>query len=487
MLKKEHLFFLIKSMTKAEKRYFKLFVSTNNENCNYLLLFDAIDKQSVYDEYFIKQKFAGKKFISQLHVTKNYLNQLILKSLRNFHTAQTKESELKDLQRDIEILYKRELYPQCMQLIEKAISIAKQYEKWPDLLNLLDIKRRLQINLKGSGQSLHEMKSLISYEKEILKKIENTAAYWELTQTMFSTSGSPQKILDNELLSGSNMAQSIQAKTLFYYIHHGVLFTKNKLAEAISVLEEAIELWEKNPHYIKEHPASYLTLHNNLAGVALQVKKYSYVEKVLQKIRHIPEQYGISKNNPIAIKAILHSYNVEMEMYRDCKQLDKGITTIQNIEYILNDKSLAIAKTFYVLFYYQFAYLYYLNDQYSKSLDYLNLILSGKYFDLRQDIEAFAHLLFLIIHFELRNMILLRYAVESCRRFLKKKRNLHTYEKTLLAGFSKLSTVPQTQFKNVFVMLKEELFSKISPREKDNVLDYLNFEDWINKNLNTLS
>ena len=58
MIKKEQLFALIKSLTKAEKRYFKLFASVNNTDANYILLFDAIDAQDVYDEKRIKEKFA---------------------------------------------------------------------------------------------------------------------------------------------------------------------------------------------------------------------------------------------------------------------------------------------------------------------------------------------------------------------------------------------------------------------------------------------
>lgn len=124
MIKSEQLFYLIKSMNKAEKRYFKLFASSNNENNNYSLLFEAIDKQDIYDESAIKEKFQNKTFINQLHVTKNYLNQLILKSLRNFHSTISKDAEIKDLLRDIEILLKKDLFQQCEQVIDKALKIA---------------------------------------------------------------------------------------------------------------------------------------------------------------------------------------------------------------------------------------------------------------------------------------------------------------------------------------------------------------------------
>jgi len=144
---------------------------------------------------------------------------------------------------------------------------------------------------------------------------------------------------------------------------------------------------------------------------------------------------------------------------------------------------LIIPKSYHVLILYQIAYLHYLNDAFDKALPFLNDIFSFKANDVRQDIQAYAHLLFLIIHFELKNITLLRYAVESCRRFLKKKRNLYNFEKKLLTCFSRLSTISKSEYEYQFILLKETLFEGMSEKEKMNVLDYLNFENWIEKNL----
>jgi hypothetical protein len=46
---------LIKSLTKSEKRFFKLHSSLQSGDKNYLRIFDAIDKQKVYDEDAIKK------------------------------------------------------------------------------------------------------------------------------------------------------------------------------------------------------------------------------------------------------------------------------------------------------------------------------------------------------------------------------------------------------------------------------------------------
>lgn len=204
---------------------------------------------------------------------------------------------------------------------------------------------------------------------------------------------------------------------------------------------------------------------------------------MIYKIRRVPIRYGLKNNNPIAVKAMLHSFNVELEMYRDTQQADRGIEIIPKVRKYLEDKSLIIPTSYELLFYYQFSKLHYLKEEFGEALKYLNIILAGKYETTREDIQSYAHILFLVIHFELGNMILLRYAVESCRRFLKKKRVLENFEKILLSSFSKLSTIPKADYKEQFKKLKKDLFDGLSKKEKSNILDYFNFEEWIEKNL----
>jgi hypothetical protein len=75
---------LIKSLTKSEKRFFKLHSALQSGDKNYLRIFDAIDKQKVYDEEALKKQFAKETFIKHLPSEKNHLYKLILKALRAY-------------------------------------------------------------------------------------------------------------------------------------------------------------------------------------------------------------------------------------------------------------------------------------------------------------------------------------------------------------------------------------------------------------------
>ena len=83
------LFNLITSLTKSEKRFFKLSSSLQSGDKNYLKIFDFIESQSYYDEAKLKEEFKAEIFVNHLPSEKNHLYKLILKSLRAFYSEQS--------------------------------------------------------------------------------------------------------------------------------------------------------------------------------------------------------------------------------------------------------------------------------------------------------------------------------------------------------------------------------------------------------------
>lgn len=490
MAKKENLFLLIKSLTKAEKRYFKLFTfkGEKQKSNNYLQLFEAIDKQACYDEAAIKKQFAQYTFVKQLHVTKNYLSQLILKSLRNFHSKLSKESELRDLLKDIEILFYKQLYGQCQGVINKAYQIAQEYEYLPILLDINSWKRRVCL-ATSAGLSSHTTLNEVQLDNEVcLRKLSHLQNYWDWTVNMFERM-QPYKsfannLLNNEWFKDSSRADTIQAQKLYYHVLMGYyVMIKQDKAQAIKVIDELIQLLEAHPKHITEDVGAYMTALNNKVGLLLDFKEYEHIPVLLQKIRSAHKKYQVKGVTSANIKVQLHTYNLELELYRDTEDYKAGLALMPDIEAFLSTYTTRAPDDYMLCFYYQFAYLYFKQKQYSEALHWLNIILAAKLDTSRKDLQSYARFLYLIIHFELGNIIVLRYAVEACRRFLKKEKSgLNSFEKTLLSFFSKICTQSPDKFHDLFAKLQIELFLNTSPEERSQCLDYLNFEHWIAEN-----
>src|SRR5690606_31812970 len=118
--KSEQLFTIIKSLSKAEKRNFRLYVQRlpSNENVQYVRLFDILDKADDYDEKAVLAKM-GNLGKAQFVNIKRHLYTQILKSLRLIF-EDIRSIKVREQIDFAHILYSKGLYLQAYKLLERV-------------------------------------------------------------------------------------------------------------------------------------------------------------------------------------------------------------------------------------------------------------------------------------------------------------------------------------------------------------------------------
>jgi NAD+--asparagine ADP-ribosyltransferase len=140
----DNLFRLVKSLTKPEKRYFKLYAMRHSaEENNYLRIFDVIDLQKKYDEAVVLKKFQKDAFAKKFPIAKSRLYETILRSLDAYHANSSIDAQLKKQLHCAEILYKKSLYSQCTKLLASARRMAVKHEKFPSLVEIFHWEKKL--------------------------------------------------------------------------------------------------------------------------------------------------------------------------------------------------------------------------------------------------------------------------------------------------------------------------------------------------------
>ncbi len=482
MTKKGALFKLIAAMSKAEKRHFKQFAKANSFASNYLALFEAIEMQEAYDEKAIKIQFEGEIFVKQLHVTKNYLQNFILKSLRVFHQKPSKDAELKNLLRDVELLYSKGLYDHCHYALKKAEKMAQVYECHTALLEVYGWKRKLLLMHLGSEKSGEAVTHILKQEKEDLNQMLELNEYWHLTYNIlniFRDEKQKAALQNHPLLNTPPNEQHIRAVILHYHIQYVWTMINGNPEKAARDLDKLIELLEKRPERIRDEPNAYMTALGNKIGMLLQTRQLEEVPKLIRKIRNVPTDFNIKNRQKINLTLLLRTYNIELELYRDTGQYDKGIALIGEAKALIKKEHKHISEEYILQFYYQFAYIYFMQKDYATALDWLNKMVNESFEGSRQDLQIYARLLILMIHLELDNIIVLKYSMAAYRRFLKKRRQLETFEKILLKFFSKICMAFPYEYPTLFRQLYADLFDGEEEILTSNHLDYLDFRVWI--------
>ena len=181
------LFDLIHSLTKSEKRYFKLMSSRHaigGEN-NYIVLFDFIDKTTRYDEELIFRHFEGEAFLNRFSITKKRLYDHILSSLDAFHSVNSIEAQLNKMLHSYDILFEKSLYDQSRRILRSAEKLAVKNEMH-EILLLISKKEHKLIETEGIEKiSNEDIIQLVDKQKRAINEITLMNEVWKIKSLLF--------------------------------------------------------------------------------------------------------------------------------------------------------------------------------------------------------------------------------------------------------------------------------------------------------------
>ena len=473
------LFDLIHALSRSEKRYFKLFCSQSGTSANYIRLFEVIEEQEVYDEPAIKEKFAGEKFIKQLHATKYYLRNLILKSLRNYHARISRSAMLKDTLRNIEILFHKELYDLCESELKKAETVARDFELMAGMVEVRAWQRKL-----AQARSPHQygaFLSIVEAQQQAIDCLYNLNQYWQLAVRVSQqiTSRRDEPVENSKLLTDPANALTLEAKTLHYNTRYFQFLGRNDLERAEQTLFELVEYLEQHDYRIAEDAGMYASSVNNLISFLVFQKKYELAIEIVQRAKGLYNQWKILSEQKTLFKQIMRTYNIELEIYRDTRLFDEQAAFISSIEDFVREFRHKMPKSYLLSFWFQLANIHFMQRNFEHALSWINEILNARDKSLRTDLQIHARMMNLMIHLEQQNMFVLRYFVDSTRRFLKKQRAVAEHESILLKFFSSIAQAPVMEYRDRFRSLRERLFPKSGEPLVPKSLDYLDYKAWI--------
>ena len=475
------LFHLIHCMSKAEKRHFKLYVrshSKNMESINYILLFDIIAKQKEYDQEKIIQQGIVKK--EHLHVLKNYLYNLVLESMRVLRSKGNGiDSQLNNMMENARMMGDKGLEEEEMKFLHKAKKLALKHERWGIALDAL--YRERIIILKR-----HDLKLLENFGNEtemLLNKLNNLQEYMMLHKRVThllikggkqrgSKNKALEKLIAHPLLRDEDKGLSVESKRIYYNtLSHYHSFMGNTEAD-YKILTKLLRLVEETGIEFPEQ--SYSGILNNLTIAQKNLGKY---QEALSTIRKHRAQ--VWKSEMVKTSALLESYINETDYYLGTGEFKKGTIFIKEIENDMNGGKSEMPNA--ILLHYNFASIYFYVCDYHKALKWMNIIINRPHSNYREDVQAWAHLLRILIHYELNTPDILEHLIVSAHRFLLERNKLHKVEKSILNFIRRLSktSAMKKELVEEFCRFKEEFVQIIKDPDEKKALDYFDLISWI--------
>ena len=489
---------LIKSLSKSEKRFFKLNSSLQSGDKNYLKIFDFIEGQKKYDEESLKAAFNNEIFIKHLPSEKNHLYKLILKSLRSYYSDQTISSQLKQEIKNVEILYRKALFKECNKFVNRAKKVAEEHEKFYYQFELLNWEKRLLEEAYESGIFTRNLDELIVEEQDVVDKLRNLAEYHVLYSRInyiFRSGGFTrneaerafvEEIEDYHLIKGKNTAISTRATTICYYIKGVCSASKRDYENALQFFQKTKSVMELKPKIKNDLQQRYIATLNFMMLCYIDLYDFKNAEATVNEIKQLEGKKAFSA---IDTKVrIFTSTNIgELQLYNRKGEFEKSLQLIPAIEEGLNLYEEKINKEKQLLFTYNIAYAYFGVGDFKVALKYINIVLNDNEKQLRQDIYSFSRIFNLIIHFELENHDFMEYDLKSTARFLNKQPKDYQVERLLISNIKMLAKgESQAQQLKIFTAFHVKLVELLKDDRENVILEYFDILAWVESKINSI-
>lgn len=485
------LFDLVKSMTKSEKRFFKLSSTLQSGEKNYIRIFDVIDEQDEYDEQKVKDKFKGETFIQHFPSEKNHLYKLILKSLRNFHSENSINSILRQEIKNIEILYKKALYRECAKFVSRAKKMALEHEKFYYLFDLINWEKQLLEEEYETGDFDKDLDQLISEETQCIEKLRNLAEYhmiysranFVIRKGGFARTENERKIVreisNYHLIKGKNTALSARAASICYYIKGVCAAFDRDYEEALVNFEKVKDIINRNEKLRPDLASRYVRMLNLTLNCYIESKRFNEANAIIQELNRIKDDEGFDSTN-IQLRIFTTTVTAQLQICNKTGDYQRGISLVPEIIKMLDKLSSKINKEQVVEFYYNLSGIYFIAGEYKEALYWLNKVLNDNEKNLRRDIYNFSRIFNLVIHYELGNYDLLEYVIKSTTRYLNKDEKEYNAEMILIKHLRKLIKTTNDKLKQEgYKNMKQDLEEIFENKGEDLLLNYFDILTWV--------
>lgn len=481
---------VIKSMTMNEKRHFKVFCNRHviGSQNKYVVIFDVIQKNNVYDEDLIKKELNLKGYSDKFIASDlKYLKKIILKSLNDFHSEKTMDIKIKQQLVSIEILFFKGLYEECLQLINKIKKVNLINENQYLMLELLNWEKKCVGYSKGLLKAI-EVNNVIETHFDGLKKAkEITDLYYKSYYFKNGLGKIPYEniisemniIIESKILKSKEIFDSIRLNVFTNLIHANYFHIIKDENKELLFLKDALHYFDSNEEYKYENPLDYVSIYTRVIEILKNGNSIEFY-KELENLKSFNKMLDLQKD-VVNERIILFSYQAELEHLLLINKLDNAVTIKNNILEGIQTSKFKIEPFYLIKIYYLIASIDCMNGNFSIGLKSVNKILNEFKLIDRPGIFIRTEFLNIIVHYELKNYDLVLKLISSLERNYKKNFKFSYIENKMVKTINKLSLDPlsvneKSEFRKLQQKIQNRSKSNSSTILENNYINYVSLK-----------
>ncbi len=491
---KDPLFVLIKSLSKSEKRQFKVYVGRLgvNTDSKFLALFNHLDKNETMDEDLIVSKGIVKK--QQLSNLKAHLYKQILVSLRLSPLHQNIRSQLREQFDFASILYHKGLYKQSLKILDKAKALAKENEEHNIAYEIVEFEKIIETqyitrSINNRADELTVEAKMLSMKNVLTSKLSNLSLqlYGLMLKSGYVRNDKEQTIITDYFRSKLPKYEwntlGFREKLWLYKAHLWYGFIIQDFLSCYKYSKKWVDLFYESPKMINQNPVFFLRGNHYLLESLFLIKDKKQLKSTLEEFEKTVQEPSFPKDDNIEVLSFQYVYNNKLNIHFLEGTFEEGKYLVEEILNGISEFNNRLDDHHIMVLYYKIGCLYFGMANHKKCIEYLSKIINNKSLKMREDLMCFSRVLSLVAHYEAGMDYHLESQLKETYRFLIKMNDLHEVQKEMIKFLKSLGDIFPHQIKDEFRKLHTRLKKyEDHPYEKRAFL-YLDILSWLESNI----
>ncbi|WP_109097021.1 hypothetical protein [Aquimarina sp. AU58] len=491
---KDPLFILVKSLSKSEKRQFKVYVGRLgvNTDSKFLALFNHLDKHDTLDEDLIVSKGIVKK--QQFSNLKAHLYKQILISLRLSPLHQNTRSQIREQLDFASILYHKGLYKQSLKILDKAKTLAMENEEHNIAYEIVEFEKIIETqyitrSINSRADELTVEAKMLSMKNVLTSRLSNLSLqlYGLMLKSGYVRNDKEHQEITN-YFNGKlpkyewNML-GFREKLWLYKAHLWYSFIVQDFLSCYKYSKKWLDLFYEHPKMIVQNPVFFLRGNHYLLESLYLIKDKAQLKSTLQEFENRITDLPFPKDDNIEVLSFQFIYNNKLNVHFLEGSFDKGEYLVEEILSGISEFKNRLDDHHIMVLYYKIGCLYFGMANHRKCIEYLTKIINNKSLKMREDLMCFSRVLSLVAHYEAGMDYHLETQLKETYRFLIKMNDLHEVQKEMIKFLKNLGDIYPHQIKEEFRKLHKRLKQyEDHPYEKRAFL-YLDILSWLESNI----
>lgn len=495
---KDNLFILIKSLSKSEKRQFKLYVGRLgvNEDSKFLTLFTILDKFKVYDEAAILKKGFIKK--QQLSNVKAHLYKQILISLRLNPSHQNIRIQIREQLDFATILYHKGLYKQSLKILDRAKTLAISNEEKNVAYEIIELEKVIESqyitrSIENRAHELTEQVKQISAQNTLASKLSNLSLqlYGLFLKTGYVKNDNEYKnvkdFFEEHLPDYDISNMGFREKLWLYKSYLWYSFLIQDFLSCYKYSRKWVDLFYDTPNQITLNPVFFLRGNQYLLETLFFIKDHNKFKRVLEQLENTASKPSFPKNDNVESLKFLYIVTNKFNLHFIEGSFRDALPLVDQVNEGIKKHGARIDEHHIMVLFYKIASMYFSISKYKECITYLDKIISNKTLEMREDLLCFSRILNLVAHYEAGLDYNLDALIKSTFRFLIKMEDLHEVQKEMIKFLKRLGDIYPNELKKEFIELHAKLIQyEDHPYERRAFL-YLDIISWLESKIENKS